>query len=307
MKQSHRQLFRELVEQGKIGSLCRSRNTFNIPFPTAGGKVFWESCCVDGWKLQENSVFGNWRILDPKDERQAWGMTEEQLVAFLNDRPTSGLANYLDEGYSFSRYPGSGLETVILIHGWGVRAHSMSALAEMLHRSGYSVLNYDYPTSEKRIFHHAEIFLALFRREKLSGRIHILTHSMGGLILRCALAGMTEPECRAIDSIVMLGPPNRGSLLALIGKMEPVKTLNVSLGDMVPDSDALRIPDPLYLPPVGIIAGTRDGKVAFESTALPDGLPFQRTTVECTHPGLRDPRNTGELIRHFLRHKTFNP
>ena len=217
----------------------------------------------------------------------------------------SGLANYLDEGYSFSRYPGTGPETVILIHGWGVRAHSMEGLAAMLQQSGYSVLNYDYPTSEKRIFQHAEIFLDLYRRENLSGRIHFLTHSMGGLILRCALAGMTGSECRAIDSIVMLGPPNRGSLLALIGKMEPVRTLNVSLGDMVPESEALRIPDPCYLPPVGIIAGTRDGKVAFESTALPEGLPFQRTSVECTHPGLRDPRKTGKLIQYFFLHKTF--
>ena len=129
---------------------------------------------------------------------------------------------------------------------------------------------------------------------------------MGGLILRCALAEMSESECHAIDSIVMLGPPNQGALLALIGTAEPVRSLNVSLGDMVPGSDTLRIPAPRHLPPVGIIAGTLDGKVPFESTALPGGLPFQRTTVTCTHPGLRNPSNTGPLIRHFFQHNNFS-
>ena len=305
MKQNHRQLFRKLVEQRTISSLCSSRSTFNIPFPTAGGKVFWESCCVNGWKLQVNSIFGNWRILDPYDERQAWGLDEKQLESFLNDRPTSFAANYLDAGYAFSRYAGDEGKTAVLIHGWGVRASSMATLAEMLHRAGYSVLNYDYPSSEKSIRQHAERFLACYRREHLCGKIHFLTHSMGGLILRCALAEMTESECRAIDSIVMLGPPNQGSLLALIGTAEPFKSLNVSLGDMVPGSDTLRIRAPRYLPPVGIIAGTLDGKVPFESTALPGGLPFQRTAVTCTHPGLRDPGNTGSLIEYFFQHKTF--
>ena len=226
-------------------------------------------------------------------------------IASLCRSSLSFAADYFADGYAFSKYGGSGEKTAVLIHGWGVRASSMAALAEMLHRAGYSVLNYDYPSSKKSIRQHAEMFLSRYRREHLRGKICFLTHSMGGLILRCALAEMSESECRAIDAIVMLGPPNQGSLLALIGKAEPVRSLNVSLGDMVPGSDALRIPAPRYLPPVGIIAGTLDGKVPFERTALPDGLPFQRTAVRCTHPGLRNPHNTGILIQYFFQHKTF--
>jgi len=78
MKQSHKEQFKKLVHSGKIYELCQSRCTFNIPFPTAGGKVFWNSFCVNGWKLQENAIFGNWRILAPDDERQAWGLSDEQ-------------------------------------------------------------------------------------------------------------------------------------------------------------------------------------------------------------------------------------
>ena len=306
MKRKHTKLFGDLVRSGRIADLCRTRATMNIPGPTAGGKVFWDSYRVNGWKLQVNTVFGNWRILDPNDMRQACGSNEAGMDAFLNDCPVSVLANYLDAGYAFSRRPGSGPDTVILIHGWGVRAHSMDALAKMLAGEGYTVLNYDYPSSQERIARHAEIFLELYRRERLRGKIHFLTHSMGGVLLRCALANMTEAECRAIDSIVMLGPPNRGSLLALFGELGIVREFNASLADMAPGSDALNIPDPPWVPPIGIVAGSLDGKVSVGSTALPGGLPFRRVLVACSHSELRNPDRTGMLIRNFFRNKTFS-
>lgn len=241
------------------------------------------------------------------NERRRRKGAKDRGGAFPSGRRTSIFAGCFPGSYAFSRYAGTGIGTAVLIHGWGVRALSMAALARRINRSGYSVLNYDYRSSERHIEDHAEIFLDRYRREHLRGKIHFVTHSMGGLVLRYALAKMTEDECRAIDSIVMLGPPNRGSLLALIGRSELVRLFNVSLGDMAPGSDALDIPAPPYLPPTGIVAGAFDGKVAFASTGLPGGLPFRRVTVNCTHPGLRFPRNTGGLILNFLRFKNFNP
>ena len=221
-------------------------------------------------------------------------------------RPDVSLAGYLAPGYAFSRRPGTRPETVILIHGWGVRAGSMTALARMLNCAGYAVWNYDYPSSERSIRDHAAAFLAAYRRERPLGKIFFLTHSMGGLLLRHALAMMGEAECRAIDSIVMLGPPNRGSLLALPGMSTLVRALNASLADMIPGSAALCIPPPAYLPPVGIVAGSLDGKVPLGSTGLPGDLPYRRAVVPCTHPGLRQPRNTGTLILNFLRYHEFD-
>ena len=95
------------------------------------------------------------------------------------------------------------------------------------------------------------------------------------------------------------------SALALLGRAEVVRLFNASLGDMAPGAEALKIPAPAYLPPVGVVAGTLDGKVPFASTSLPAGMPFERREVVCTHPGLRDPGNTGELILRFFRYKTF--
>ena len=113
------------------------------------------------------------------------------------------------------------------------------------------------------------------------------------------MACMTAAECRRITAIVMLGPPNRGARLAYIGKIPGVKGINASLQDMTPDASSFvaMIPAPVWLPPVGIIAGRHDGKVALESTLLPEPLPCQRVIVNCMHPGLRDPSN---VIRHVI-------
>lgn len=49
----------------------------NIPFPTMGGKVFWNTLVeVNGWKLQQNMFTHHARILNDKNVRIAWGTIE---------------------------------------------------------------------------------------------------------------------------------------------------------------------------------------------------------------------------------------
>lgn len=229
---------------------------------------------------------------------------------------TDALAGYLADGYRFEKIevsPGAERQNlpVFLIHGWGVRAASMRALGNALARDGMTVYNYDYPSSRSTIGEHAAIFLALYRRlldeKHITRKVRFVTHSMGGLLLRAALARMCEAECRNIDAMVMLGPPNRGSILAAPGANPLVRRVNASLGDMTTDENSFvnTLPPPVFLPPVGIVAGRFDGKVALDNTSLPDGQPFERLVVDCTHPGLRDPRHTLEPIRRFLLRKTF--
>lgn len=46
----------------------------NIKMPTMGGEVFWNTLAeANGWKLQQNTVFHNARILDSNNVRIAWG------------------------------------------------------------------------------------------------------------------------------------------------------------------------------------------------------------------------------------------
>lgn len=230
--------------------------------------------------------------------------------------PTADIiANYFAPGYRFRKIgpsrDGAETRTAFLIHGWGVRAASMEPLAAALAANGFTVFNYDYPSSRRGIADHAAVFLELYRRtveqEKIPGKVYFLTHSMGGILLRAAMAEMSAAECRRIAAIVMLGPPNRGSILAHLGRNAVARRLNASLADMTTgrDSYVRNIPAPPFLPPVGIVAGRFDGKVALENTLLPDGQPCCRTVVDCTHPGLRIPRNTLRPVLRFFADGTF--
>ena len=305
--------FKEAAEAGRLPALLERHATFNIEFPTLGGHHYWQSHRAGGWNLQVNTVSGWWRILDDDDVRVARGTTEEQLRNLLEDRPTSLLANYMDRGHCFSKTAARAPrgQSVILVHGISVRSRSMQRLADALAAEGYDAYNYDYPSSKMNIEAHTERFLREFRALLATlppeERIYVLTHSMGGLILRGALARMEAAEAKRIAAIVMLGPPNKGSLWAYLAKLPLVAQLNESLGDMTPEADSytMNIPPPAWLPPVGIIAGRRDGKVALEDTGLPPPLPYQWLMVDCTHPGLRNPENVLGPVLDFFRQRRF--
>ena len=69
---------------GLVTTLKQAGTLPNIPFPTMGGKVFWNTLAEkDGWKVQKNMFTGHCRVLDPNDVRMAWGFSEESLLAEL--------------------------------------------------------------------------------------------------------------------------------------------------------------------------------------------------------------------------------
>ena len=158
--------------------------------------------------------------------------------------PIRYMNNYFERGERFFRIapaePAADAKIVFLLHGWGVRAVSMEPLGRALAAHGCIVYNYDYPTSKKRIAAHAAVFLerwrALLTAERIGKPVFFVTHSMGGLVLRMAMAAMTAAECRGIAGLVMLGPPNQGSGWAHFGR-GPVRHLNASLSDMLPGED----------------------------------------------------------------------
>ena len=74
-------LFIELVTSGNINNISMP----NIPFPTMGGKVFWnELAACKGWRLQKNMITGHCRILNPDDIRVAWGGEDAIMKLFQN-------------------------------------------------------------------------------------------------------------------------------------------------------------------------------------------------------------------------------
>lgn len=53
----------------------------NLPIGTMGGHIWWDTLeNKNGWRLQHNKVFGQYRVLDPENIRQAWSLDYTEVM-----------------------------------------------------------------------------------------------------------------------------------------------------------------------------------------------------------------------------------
>lgn len=160
-------------------------------------------------------------------------------------------------------------DTVLLLHGMGRTSASFKAMHQRLERAGYHVIDWGYPSFTRTIDQHADRLTETLRRldqDPSVARIHVVTHSLGGIVTRKALL---EAVPARMGRVVMLAPPHRGSKMAR--RTAPVLGWWVKpLGELssAPDSKVNRMGVPEGVE-IGIIAAARDGKVRVEDTHLP--------------------------------------
>ena len=214
-------------------------------------------------------------------------------------------------------------ETVVLLHGLGRTGGSMWWIARALRREGYRVVTPSYPWRTQSLEKLAGTWLpAQLAAHVDAPRIHFVTHSMGGIVVRAWLR-----ECGApanLGRTVMLAPPNAGSEIPdrLVG-FAPFRWLVGGNGPRIGTaSDSL----PRSLGPwlstagdLGIIAGDRptlglannwipaphDGKVSVASTHLQGERAH--IVLPYSHTWLGWHRATTAQIVRFLREGRFDP
>jgi pimeloyl-ACP methyl ester carboxylesterase len=213
---------------------------------------------------------------------------------------------------------------VIFLHGLSRTARAMRRLEAAASHAGYRTLNWDYPGRRRTLPQLVEMF-----REVLAGldegdrRVHFVTHSLGGLIVRGALT--REPATVVPGRIVMIGPPNKGVDLPGRGRLD--KILGWLYGKPLLDvatrpeiMDALGVPEA----DLGIIAGTRqfhlinpsswvtawlhrnrrhDGTVEVERTQLDEMDDF--IEVDANHTYICDDPEVIRQVIFFLEHGAF--
>lgn len=190
------------------------------------------------------------------------------------------------------------LEDVVLLHGLARSDRAMHPLEESLRTAGYRVHNLRYPSLDGS----PEELVALVARDVETccagaHKLHFVTHSLGGLLVRAYLAQHPHEN---LGRVVMLAPPNHGSEYADLARDaklgESLRTAAAALGTD-PESFANSLPPPTY--EVGIIAGTKsrnpldrmvvegesDGAVSVASAQLAGMSDF--ITVEATHATIR--------------------
>lgn len=210
------------------------------------------------------------------------------------------------------------VEQVVLLHGLGRTSRSMQPLAEHLTASGFRVTNVGYASTKHTIHELAQrLAREVERCCRDAEKLHFVTHSLGGILVRAFLAEHVPPN---LGRVVMLSPPNRGSELA--DRIGDTWLAEVTLGPTVKelgtgsDSTPNRLGEADF--EVGIITGDRswqplgpwliegpnDGTVSVENARLRGMSAF--LVLPTTHTFImRDPVVAEEVVR-FLRTGTFS-
>ncbi len=212
-------------------------------------------------------------------------------------------------------------ECVVLLHGLARTSSSMARMTEELEEAGYATANVDYPSREHEIAELADIAVneGLEACRSMEGieRIHFVTHSLGGILVRQYLSGA---EIEELGRVVMLGPPNQGSAAVdELGGVPGFDWLNGPAGRQLGKGEESV---PLSLGPaefeLGVIAGNRtidpitsavlenpdDGRVSVEDTKL-DGMD-DFVVVDHSHAFMMRMREPIELTKHFLENGRFD-
>lgn len=210
-------------------------------------------------------------------------------------------------------------ECVIVLHGMGRTKYAMRKVEKELRGEGYTVWNQSYPSTKKSIedlaSEHIAKGLKVCRRAG-ARKIHFVTHSLGGILVRYYLQDNT---IKNLDKIVMLSPPNKGSEIAdnlrdlkvyqwMMGPAgQQLETDAKSLSNKLDKIDATvgiitgkSSSDPWFSP---FIPGEDDGKVSVQSAQLEEMTDF--LVVEAGHTFIMSNRSVLEQIRHFLEEGTF--
>jgi pimeloyl-ACP methyl ester carboxylesterase len=191
-------------------------------------------------------------------------------------------------------------ELVVLVHGMGRSRASMFTMGRALEKSGYRVVNFGYPYRDSISGLGRRLGATLDRHTGAAPRVHFVTHSLGSILVRWVL--VNHPPSVA-GRVVMLAPPNQGSSAAdryarWIGwLLPPIHELR---------TDSTTTARTLVLPAgaeVGVIAGTRDGKVSVAESHLEGER--EHVLVPSAHSFIMHRGDVRRLVLRFLATGTF--
>jgi len=210
-------------------------------------------------------------------------------------------------------------ECVILLHGLGRTRLSMGYLQHRLGQAGYYVHNQGYPSREHAIKWLADNAVGrglATCAARGAHRIHFVTHSLGGILVRQYLQ---DHRIDGLGRIVMLSPPNQGSEIAELLKDNILYRLATGPAGQQLGTGADSVP--LHLEPVpgeiGIIIGNHssdpwfspsipgadDGKVSVERAQLAGMQDF--LVVDDGHTFIMQDDRVIWQILNFLRSGRF--
>lgn len=210
-------------------------------------------------------------------------------------------------------------DTIVLLHGMWRSSVAMEPAEKFLKTKGYKVVNLSYPSTEFAIETLVDEYLQPAMEElqiKPGQKVHFVTHSMGGILVRYYLK---NNQVDYIGRVVMIAPPNQGTELA--GLFEDSSWVNVKRGPAATQLSSEAHSWVKSLGPVnfelGVIAGNKnnnwvtdwllpgddDGVVTVESTKVENMQDFMIVPVK--HYRIRGNDLVLNQAAYFLKHGRF--
>ena len=204
------------------------------------------------------------------------------------------------------------METIILIHGLWMHGIALLPQQRWLRKRGFAVRRFSYPSMRQGMQQNARA-LSQFVASTGNGKVHLVGHSLGGLVALTMLAQYRDPR---IGRVVLMGAPCMGSHCASVMLRTP------SLAAIVGRSlkEWLALPRPQFPEPVeiGVLSGSRslglgrlipglprpnDGAVAVVETRLPEASDF--ITLPVSHSEMLVSRVCADQVAAFLGSGSF--
>ena len=202
--------------------------------------------------------------------------------------------------------------TTVLVHGLWNGAWSMAVMAKRLRSRGHHVEVFNYPTRGNSLEGHARE-LHDFISKISTGELHLVGHSMGGLII---LNLVSRFDDLAPGRIVLMGTPVKGSSIAkrlerlpgqkfLFGKAMETLVQGFQYTPRVRETGMIRGTRPIGLGRItGRSSEPNDGTVTVSETEL-EGLK-DSVELAVTHSQMLVSEEVLDQVEQFLLHGKFS-
>ena len=292
---------------GRLGAGAATDFPLNIPLPTMGGQQFWaDELFFHHWHIQRNVLTGYYRLLDGKNIRRAWGTLNDCRIALEQIKRDTLAADARQSRDPSARTPR--------------QPYNHASAGQYLHdRGGYVTFNVTYPSTQSGVGEHAGSLARIIGNLDGIEEINLVAYSLGNIVARNYLADRQHVPDPRLRRMVMLGPPNHGSLAAVVlAENLAFKLLTGEAGQEL-GSQWSTLESHLATPqfPFGIIAGGKqdghgynlllagdnDGTISVDTTRLAGAADF--AVVPMLHQFLPYMPSVQEYTLRFLQHGYF--
>lgn len=201
---------------------------------------------------------------------------------------------------------------VLVLHGFNSSPERFAPLAQTLREQGFVCGTYSYP-DDQPILDSAALLardLTDIKSSQPDRQVALVTHSMGGLVARAMLE---DPEFDPgnVTKLIMVAPPNQGSLLARVGygtdlldhavaeaNREEISRFYAAIADGLSEATVDLQPDSVFLRELN--ARPRNPRVKY-AILLGNGAHLTRQQVDQLRQGLATAESKSRVVALFAR------